>query len=102
VYRKFCGNIYACGERSAGERESARETPLREAGTEHDLGLSSMGKFRRTAMVNEAQQYLATDPWMMIGPALAIVIVLVSLNILGDAVRDHLDPRDMIGASKPL
>jgi peptide/nickel transport system permease protein len=53
-------------------------------------------------MINEAQQYLATDPWMMIGPALAIVIVLLSLNILGDAVRDHLDPRDMIGASKPL
>jgi peptide/nickel transport system permease protein len=53
-------------------------------------------------MINEAQQYLATDPWMMIGPALAIIIVLLSLNILGDAVRDHLDPRDMTGASKPL
>jgi peptide/nickel transport system permease protein len=53
-------------------------------------------------MINEAQQYLATDPWMMIGPALAIIIVLLSLNILGDAVRDHLDPRDMTGASKPI
>jgi peptide/nickel transport system permease protein len=53
-------------------------------------------------MINEAQQYLATDPWMMIGPAMAIVIVLLSLNILGDAVRDHLDPRDMTGISKPI
>ena len=53
-------------------------------------------------MVNDAQQYLRTDPWMMVGPALAIVIVLLSLNILGDAVRDYLDPRDMTAAGKPL
>jgi len=53
-------------------------------------------------MINDAQQYLRTDPWMMIGPALAIVIVLLSLNILGDAVRDYLDPRDMTAASKPI
>lgn len=53
-------------------------------------------------MINEAQQYLTTDPWMMIGPALAIVIVLLSLNILGDAVRDYLDPRDMTGVNRPF
>jgi peptide/nickel transport system permease protein len=53
-------------------------------------------------MINEAQQYLATDPWMTIGPAMAIIVVLLCLNILGDAVRDHLDPRDMIEANKPI
>jgi len=53
-------------------------------------------------MINEAQQYIGTDPWMMIGPACAIIIVLLSLNILGDAVRDYLDPRDMTGANRPI
>jgi len=53
-------------------------------------------------MISAAQQYLRTDPWMMIGPALAIIIVLLSLNILGDAVRDHLDPRDTTALGKPI
>jgi ABC-type dipeptide/oligopeptide/nickel transport system permease subunit len=45
------------------------------------------------SMINEAQVYLNTDPWMMVGPALAIVLIVLSLNILGDALRDRLDPR---------
>jgi peptide/nickel transport system permease protein len=53
-------------------------------------------------MINEAQTYLRSDPWMMLGPALAIILVLLSLNLLGDAVRDALDPRDMTTAATPL
>lgn len=53
------------------------------------------------SMISDAQQYLASDPWMMLGPALAIILVLLSLNILGDAVRDALDPRDMTGVAAP-
>jgi peptide/nickel transport system permease protein len=45
------------------------------------------------SMISEAQVYLNSDPWMMFGPALAIVLIVLSLNILGDALRDHLDPR---------
>ncbi|HEX4207323.1 MAG TPA: ABC transporter permease [Ktedonobacteraceae bacterium] len=52
-------------------------------------------------MINDAQQYLRTDPWMMVGPALAVVIVLLSLNLFGDAVRDYLDPRDTTSMSAP-
>lgn len=44
-------------------------------------------------MINDAQQYIRSDPWMMVGPALTIIIILVSLNVFGDAVRDYLDPR---------
>ena len=54
------------------------------------------------AMISDAQQYLSSDPWMMLGPALAMVIVLVSLNLFGDAVRDRLDPRDMARMVAPL
>lgn len=45
-------------------------------------------------MITDAQPYLQTDPWMMLGPALALVLILISLNLVGDALRDRLDPRD--------
>src|SRR5581483_7842107 len=38
------------------------------------------------SMITEAQSFIFSDPWMMFGPALAIVVVLLSLNILGDAL----------------
>jgi len=50
------------------------------------------------AMINDAQTYLTSDPWMLLGPALAIILVVLSLNLLGDAVRDRLDPRDSVRA----
>lgn len=45
------------------------------------------------AMISDAQTYLSSDPWMMLGPVCAIVLVVLSLNLLGDALRDRLDPR---------
>ena len=46
-------------------------------------------------MISDAQPYLTAglDPWMILGPALAITITVLSLNIFGDALRDRLDPR---------
>ena len=46
-------------------------------------------------MISDAQPYLtgATDSWMILGPALAITITVLSLNLFGDALRDRLDPR---------
>ena len=53
-------------------------------------------------MVSAAQPYLigGLDPWMMFGPALAITITVLSLNLFGDALRDRLDPRlaDRVGS----
>lgn len=46
------------------------------------------------AMINDAQVFLTSDPWMMLGPALAIILTLVSLNLVGEALRSLLDPRD--------
>ncbi len=46
------------------------------------------------SMITEAQHFIFSDPWMLLGPSLAIVLVLLSLNIFGDALRDRLDPRD--------
>ena len=54
------------------------------------------------AMISEAQPFLNSDPWMMFGPALAIILIVLSLNLVGDALRDHLDPRDMTRVSAPM
>ena len=53
-------------------------------------------------MITDAQTFLSIDPWMMLGPALAIVIVLISLNLFGDALRDRLDPRDARRIAMPF
>jgi peptide/nickel transport system permease protein len=54
------------------------------------------------SMITDAQSFLYSDPWMMLGPALAIVLVLLSLNLVGDALRDRLDPRDARRLDMPL
>ena len=45
------------------------------------------------SMLNAAQRYLVQAPWMAIYPGLMIFAVVMSLNVLGDALRDALDPR---------
>jgi len=45
-------------------------------------------------MLNEGRQFIQNAPWMMIFPGLAIFVVVVVFNLLGDALRDILDPRD--------
>ena len=44
-------------------------------------------------MLNEGRTYLAKAPWLMIYPGIAIVIVVVVFNMLGDSIRDIMDPR---------
>jgi peptide/nickel transport system permease protein len=45
------------------------------------------------SMLNAAQRYLVQAPWMAIYPGLMIFAIVMSLNVLGDALRDALDPR---------
>ncbi len=45
-------------------------------------------------MLNEGRQFIQSAPWMMIYPGAAIFVVVVVFNLLGDALRDILDPRD--------
>ena len=44
-------------------------------------------------MLADAQTYLGQAPWMAIAPGLAIAIAVLGLNLLGDGLRDWLDPR---------
>lgn len=45
-------------------------------------------------MLNEGRQFIQNASWMMIFPGAAIFIVVVIFNLLGDALRDVLDPKD--------
>ena len=44
-------------------------------------------------MLNNAQQYLDTAPWLAIVPGVAITIAVTSFNFIGDGLRDALDAR---------
>ena len=45
-------------------------------------------------MLNAAQQFLESAPWMAWWPGLAIFTLTLSFNLAGDGLRDLLDPRD--------
>ena len=44
-------------------------------------------------MLNNAQEYLTTAPWLALLPGLAITLAVTGFNFLGDGLRDALDPR---------
>jgi peptide/nickel transport system permease protein len=44
-------------------------------------------------MVAEARPYISMDPMFIVYPGIAIVIAVMALNLIGDGVRDLLDPR---------
>ena len=43
-------------------------------------------------MINDARQYIWTQPLQMVWPGLALFISVMAFNLLGDALRDRLDP----------
>ena len=45
------------------------------------------------SMLNEGRNFMQSAPWMMIFPGLAIFVTVVIFNMLGDGLRDILDPR---------
>jgi len=58
------------------------------------LGLGQQPPFPSWgAMLNTAQRSLATAPWIAVWPGLAIFLTVLSFNLLGDGLRDALDPR---------
>lgn len=46
------------------------------------------------SMLNTAQRFLTNAPWMAIWPGLAIFLAVLSFNLLGDGLRDALDPKE--------
>lgn len=45
------------------------------------------------AMVADGYRYMMTHPWLSIAPGVAIMLVVFAFNMVGDGLRDALDPR---------
>ena len=64
-----------------------------------EAGLSFLGVGVRPptatwgSMLNDSFALIYTAPWLMLFPGIAIFILILSLNLLGDGLRDLLDPR---------
>lgn len=43
-------------------------------------------------MLSEARAYMSQDPVLVVGPAMALALLVLSFNLLGDTIRDRLDP----------
>ena len=46
------------------------------------------------SMLNVAKNYIDNAPWMAVWPGLSIFVLVLSFNLVGDGLRDALDPRD--------
>jgi ABC-type dipeptide/oligopeptide/nickel transport system permease subunit len=44
-------------------------------------------------MVNDGQKYLFTNPIIAFAPGVAIMLTVFGFNMMGDGLRDALDPR---------
>ena len=45
------------------------------------------------SMLSQAKNFWSKNPWAAIGPGVAISITVLGFNLVGDALRDALDPR---------
>ena len=43
-------------------------------------------------MVNTGRQFLYSQPWLSLSPSIAIMLIVLAFNFLGDGLRDVLDP----------
>jgi peptide/nickel transport system permease protein len=50
------------------------------------------------SMLNDARSHLFDSPHMVVFPALAVILAVLSFNFIGDALRDFLDPRTRLTA----
>ncbi len=44
-------------------------------------------------MISEGRNYIVTQPWLSLFPGLAILLTVTAFNLIGDGLRDALDPR---------
>jgi len=47
------------------------------------------------SMLNTAKNYIDNAPWMAVWPGVSIFVLVLSFNLVGDGLRDALDPRHM-------
>ena len=64
-----------------------------------EAGLSFLGLGQQPpaaswgAMLNSAQRFMTQAPWLAVFPGLAVFLAVLAFNVMGDGLRDALDPR---------
>ena len=43
-------------------------------------------------MIADGQNYMTTDPWLVLFPGCAIMLAMLGFSLVGDGLRDALDP----------
>ncbi|RIY03291.1 ABC transporter permease [Aureimonas flava] len=65
--------------------------------TEAGLGYLGLGRRPPTPswgrMLADAQTYMGSAPWLALAPGCAIALAVLGFNLIGDGLRDRLDPR---------
>jgi peptide/nickel transport system permease protein len=44
-------------------------------------------------MLSDSRQYIQNAPWTVIFPGISIMLTVLGFNLMGDGLRDVLDPR---------
>lgn len=52
-------------------------------------------------MLSKARDFLTVAPWLVVFPTIALVLLMLAFNVLGDAIRDVLDPRHAGASTRP-
>jgi peptide/nickel transport system permease protein len=50
-------------------------------------------------MISDARPFLETAPWIVLAPGIAMSVTVIGINLLGDGLRQVLDPRQSSGRS---
>jgi ABC-type dipeptide/oligopeptide/nickel transport system permease subunit len=50
------------------------------------------------SMLSKARDFITIAPWLTVWPIAALVSLMLAFNVLGDAIRDVMDPRHSSGA----
>jgi len=48
------------------------------------------------AMLNEAKNVMTTSPSQMLAPGIAVIVIVGTFNLLGDCLRDMMDPKEVV------
>ena len=61
--------------------------------TSHTSGQTRLGLLTGPPVLSEGRQYIRCCSWLTTFSGLAIMLAILAFNVMGDALRDLLDPR---------
>jgi peptide/nickel transport system permease protein len=73
--------------------------------TESSLSYLSIGVQAPNAswgtMITDGQSQLYTRPWVSLGPGIVLTAAIIMLNVMGEGLREAIDPRGLLARRRP-